>query len=139
MSREDRTRRATNTDSLRANPYAQAKLTFIDFEGTTSTSVEEVAAELPAPKVGARPVSSQSRDLIAPDQLLTDRDVANRYRVQKQTVWRWLRSQKASPNLSRSRARPVGPAMNLMSMNVRQRKLADEPVRAEATPQFVPH
>lgn len=32
-----------------------------------------------------------------PDRLLSDKDVAARYKVEKQTVWRWARSGKNFP------------------------------------------
>lgn len=97
MSRQERTHRATNPNSLRNNPYAQAKSTFVDFDDESPCSAEDAGTSPPKKKAKVCRDFAGSNDPISSDQLLTDRDVAKRYRVQKQTVWRWAKSSASFP------------------------------------------
>lgn len=97
MSRHQKTRRATDPNVLRSNSYAQAKSTFIEVEGDLFSFAEEAAPQVAEQTADIRPVSSVVSDPISSDQFLTDRDVAKRYRVQKQTIWRWAKSSATFP------------------------------------------
>lgn len=99
MSGQEPTHRATNSNSLRNNPYAQAqaKLTFVDLDDGSPCSADDTGTSPSEKKPKVRGASADSKDPIPLDELLTDRDVAKRYKVQKQTVWRWAKSSASFP------------------------------------------
>lgn len=97
MSGQEPKHRATNSSSLRNNPYAQAKLTFVDLDEASSCSAGEAATSPVENKSKVRETSPDNKDPISLEEFLTDREVAKRYKVQKQTVWRWAKSSPSFP------------------------------------------
>ncbi|CAH0343024.1 hypothetical protein [Rhizobium sp. CECT 9324] len=97
MARDEQVRRATDPNSLRSNGYARAKSTLVDIEGDFFPSAEAADPELADQTAGIRPPSPVASASISSDQFLTDRDVAERYKVKKQTIWRWAKSSRTFP------------------------------------------
>ena len=97
MSRYEQTRRVTDPEILRRNSYAQAKSTVIEVEDGMSTSVEGAAPPAAELKNAVCEISSVTSRTEASDRYLSDRDVAKRYSVQKQTIWRWAKTSATFP------------------------------------------
>lgn len=91
MSESLKARRATNRNILHNNGYARAK------SGLGEEDLFSVVTPVTEPAVTISPVLPVSPEPISSDQFLTDRDVAQRYRVQKQTIWRWAKSSTTFP------------------------------------------
>jgi hypothetical protein len=75
---------------MRNNPYAQAqaKLTFVDLDDASSCTADAAATPTVENKSGIRSISPDSEDPISSEEFRTDREVAKRYKVQKQPVRR---------------------------------------------------
>ncbi len=86
---------AINASKHRENAYARAKSGLIE-EDRFSANTPSGAQQLSENAISHQNDASRSISNI-PDQLLSDRDVAGRYRVQKQTVWRWAKESKTFP------------------------------------------
>ncbi len=86
---------AINPSKHRENAYARAKSGLTE-EDLFSPNTPSGAQPLPENAVSRENDSSRFISIM-PDQLLSDRDVADRYRVQKQTVWRWAKESKTFP------------------------------------------
>ncbi len=97
MSGQKPTQRATSSNSLRNNPYAHAKSTFFDLDDAPHSSAEDAGTSAHENKARVRGAPPGSSEPFSLDEFLTDREVAKRYKVQKQTVWRWAKSSAYFP------------------------------------------
>lgn len=97
MSRPDKASRPASPKILDRNSYALAKSGCTEAEADLFAFAQGAAPAATEPASRVRSASSPDSDLTFSDQFLTDRDVAKRYRVQKQTIWRWAKSSATFP------------------------------------------
>ena len=97
MSASQATRRATAKPTPHDNPYANAKSGLEQGERDLFSYSDKKSARNAEQPSSAKQGRSPTLELTTSDQFLTDRDVAQRYKVQKQTIWRWAKTSSTFP------------------------------------------
>lgn len=79
------------SEFLHENPRALIEMRSCESEADRSPILSAAPSIAPLSKRFSKP------DPVFRDQLLSDRDVALRYRVEKQTIWRWVKTSSSFP------------------------------------------